>query len=74
MGVKRIEYARSNTHGALELKGRTMTQQNEQDAKKWEEERTMSFLKSHLTDFFNERLKEFDEQEARKSGDEPVTK
>jgi hypothetical protein len=42
-----------------------MTQENEQDAKKWEEERTMSFLRSHLTDFFNERLKEFDEQEAR---------
>ena len=51
-----------------------MTQENEQDAKKWEEERTMSFLRSHLTDFFNERLKEFDEQEARKHGSAPVQK
>jgi hypothetical protein len=50
-----------------------MTQQNEQNEQKWEEERTMSFLKSHLTDFFNQRLQEFDQQ-ARKSGDAPSTK
>ena len=48
-----------------------MTQENDQDAKAWEEERTMSFLKSHLTDFFNQRLQEIDER-ARKAGDAPV--
>jgi len=33
----------------------------EQDAKTWEEERTTSFLKTHLTVFFNEKLRELEQ-------------
>ena len=39
----------------------------EQDAKTWEEERTTSFLKTHLANYFDEKLKEFDERARNKS-------